>query len=131
MKLYRYMSMKEFTNLSAGCDLVNKNRFQKCRTGSEGFCFLPENSNGFDPIQALNFLHGIVTNDILVEFEVDSELVTKSFGYYNNPYECYDAGSMCVTEYCAQSYNRDTFRPLRYCLPDFFNLSGTTWFNFN
>lgn len=131
MKLYRYMSFKEFHKLSSGCDLVNDNHFQKCRTESEGFCFLPARSNGYDPISALYFLHGIVTDDILVEFEVDNSLVTESEGVYNNPMpsDPYD-DTMTITEYCTRSYNRDTFKPLRYCLPDVSNLSSTVWFNF-
>lgn len=129
MRLYRYMSMKEFEKLSAGCDLVNKNHFQKCRTESEGFCFLSENCNGYDPIHALAFLHGIVTEDILIEFEVDSKFITKSSGLYNDP--SHDCDFIEVVEYCTRSYNRDTFKPLRYCLPDFYNLKDTTWYTFN
>ena len=74
-KYYRYMSFDEFSKLASGCDIIGK-RHHKARTSSSGICFLGEytviNSDNaisqftFSPEQCLNFLLGIVTNDVLV-----------------------------------------------------------------
>ena len=42
MKVYRYMSIDEFYNVTAGIPLESYGKFLNCRTNSEGFCFLPE-----------------------------------------------------------------------------------------
>ncbi len=118
MKVYRYMSRREFTKLLSGETLVNQSQFENCRTSSEGFCFLGEESNGYDPIDAFDFLKGIVSEEILVELETSPENVCESVGVYNNPnpMDWYDE-YMVVAEYCTQSYNRELFIPRRYCIP--------------
>ena len=39
MKVYRYMSIDEFYNVTAGIPLESYGKFLNCRTNSEGFCF--------------------------------------------------------------------------------------------
>lgn len=132
MKAYRYMSIKEFLKMSAGVPMVHCGHF-KAKTNSEGFCFLPKiiiahsgkEKYTFSPEESIVFLHGIVTNDILVEFEITNDLLIESFGIYSNPFT-YDY--MSITEYCTKTYNREKFVPVRYAFVDFF---GAEWYNFN
>lgn len=82
MKLYRYMSQKEFNKYLNGKKLVNNFDYTTSnRSGSKGFCFLGEyttfsvNSNReelkftFSPSKCYDFLTGIVSCDLLIEFE--------------------------------------------------------------
>ena len=130
MKYYRYMSAKEFNLLTAGCKLVHTGKFH-ARTISNGFCFLGEKTNfsvwdedgeeinfTYTPEQCLLYLEGIVSDDVLVEFESEMEL-TKSWGTYADP-TCisgYD-GTIDPAEYCIKEYDREIMRPVRYCVGD-------------
>lgn len=130
MKVYRYMSMTEFTKMSAGCDITGR-RYHKARTESEGVCFLSEKTHAdgitYTPEQCLSFLAGIVTNDILVEFETE-EVLQECHAIYADPQgDYYDI--IVITEYCVPSYNRETFRPVRYAMVDYSN--NADWYDFN
>lgn len=139
MKLYRYMSMKEFQLLSAGCELENKNTFKKCLTNSEGFCFLGEKTKfvindteevTFSAQECRMFLNGIVSDDILVEFEVaDTTGLKEGFGVYASPYDYEEL--IRIDEYSVMSYNRDKFVPIRYGMPVPFSYTKCDWYNFN
>lgn len=128
MKLYRYMSIEEFNYVCLGLDMVNKNRHKYCRTGSVGFCFLGEHTKElygdrvFSPDGCYRFLSGIVSRDVLVEFDAPDGAVSESYGTYADPddYNCdlFDGALISITEYCTTHYSRDTFRPMRYCIPD-------------
>lgn len=104
MKVYRWMSNEEFDKLTAGVPMINTNKFINCRTDSAGFCFLPEKvefdslPSGdwsadpehcvWDPASAYEFLNGIVSDDVLVEFEVSEEArerLHKGYGVYCDP----------------------------------------------
>lgn len=143
MKLYRYMCMDEFNKMSHGCDIVGKKSF-KARTSSNGICFLGadtvfenayyDDEKGifctedihFDPVQCYMFLRGIVSDDIIVEFEADASLVSESEGVYCNPLnpdEC-----TVMTEYCMPSYNIDRIKPLRYGFVE--NAISVEWYPF-
>lgn len=135
MKAYRYMSMKEFTKMSSGCSMTNLSTFNNCRTNSVGFCFLPEevlcirfeDSYTMSPEEALAFLRGIVSDDVLVEFEAPEECFQKSEGIYADPFgDYYDR--ILVEELCASEYDRDKFVPLRYAMVCY---DGVTWYTFN
>lgn len=86
MKLYRYMSLEEFAKLNAGLKLTRYKNDRHLKTTCKGFCFLGERTtfyvpsqdeNGkdyfeeykFSPENCINFLRGIVTPDVLVEFQ--------------------------------------------------------------
>ena len=133
MKLYRYMSLDEFHKaVDLGLTMVNDtdwHRDRHCKTSSEGFCFLPEDTvftsydsytgegtvHHFTPKQCYLFLSGIVTAQVLVEFEAPESAVTESGGRYADPINAYDFfASIGVKEYCATSYDCGTFIPLRY-----------------
>lgn len=137
-KVYRFMSFQEFDKLTAGCELVNRSTMPGRRTNSVGFCFLPESVDMGDevwpPEECHRFLSGIVSEDVLVEFEVqDDSALEWSWGIYANPYtdDWYDR--ICIDELCCQKYSRDTLRPVRYAMPDFFGrfYHECTWYTVN
>ena len=135
MKLYRYMSMQELVRLSAGMDLVNANEHRYSKTNSNGFCFLPEvldiheiggHSNADGSAHSYEapatyaglFLSGIVSEDVLVEFEAsDMSMFQKGYGIYADPQSSYYDDLLRITEYSTRFYNRDVLKPLRYCIP--------------
>ena len=128
MKVYRYMSIDEFYNVTAGIPLESYGKFLNCRTNSEGFCFLPEQIQfysgtldetvTFDPIDCFSFLAGVVScKSVLVEFETE-ETLQQTFGIYADPYSCDWGSTICIDELCTKSYDRTTFIPKRYCFPE-------------
>lgn len=132
MKLYRYMSNKEFMLYTAGVRIAGHNH--QARTTSEGVCFLPEVINDVDgcmssriPEECIEFLSGIVTDDVLVKFDVlDDSLIKESYGVYANP----DTGDwddfVYITEYCAPYYDRNTMNAVAYAIVDEFG--ETYWY---
>lgn len=120
MKFYRFMSMKEFNKMSSGVDIVGKKSFEY-RTTSTGVCFLSEkivcrdadNKATINVEQAYDFLCGIVSDDIVVEFESRQEM-TRSYGVYASIFGSAYFKTMVVTEYCTPSYNRENMIPVRY-----------------
>ena len=128
MKLYRYMSVDEFHKaVDLGLPMINKNQFRLNRTNSEGFCFLAEKTlikeKVYSPEECYWFLKGIVTAQVLVEFDAPRELVRESWGIYGDP-EYYWNGSVDysatveVQEFCTRSYTCEDFIPLRYAPVD-------------
>ena len=134
---YRYMSMDEFNKMSAGVDIVGKKEFN-CRTTSTGVCFLSEQTLCEDdehkavitPEQALDFLCGIVSEDIIVEFEARQDL-TESYGIYASIFCSGLYDRMTVTEYCTPSYNRDNMIPVRYGMIGRHDANRIEWYPFN
>ena len=123
-KFYRYMSLAEMSKLSWGLDIVGKKYFN-ARTDSEGVCFLSEStlvedgeySSDFSAIDCYRFLQGIVSPDMLVEFEAQVEL-EEACGVYANPFTSDWYDYISIKEYNLPIYNRDTMIPLRYTLGD-------------
>lgn len=145
MKLYRYMSAQEFNDLCIGMDMVNENPHECCATNSIGFCFLGEHTKEhygdrvFSPTDCYDFLSGIVSPDVLVEFDAPDDAVSESYGTYADPddYDCdlFNIARIGITEYCTTHYSRDTFRPLRYCIPYHYRgaypAEEAIWYNCN
>ena len=121
---YRFMSMKEFSLMSSGCEIVGKSHFT-ARTASTGVCFLAQLTEvpGCGLINAEiaynAFLRGVVSGDVCVKFSVaDDSLLRESYGVYSGAYftgDDYDV--FCATEYCVPSYSRDVFTPVAYAIP--------------
>lgn len=144
MKLYGYMSNEEFSKLTAGCELKHpKKNHSQNRTNSHGFCFLGEqtefvdsdgDSHIFSPEECLQFLCGIVkTGSILVEFETEPENVEETYGIYCDPYGStffFSSSNIEIKEYCTNSYNRDTFKLLRYKATSF-DVCDDVWYDIN
>lgn len=111
-KVYRFMSIEEFQLLAAGAELTNGvDHSGHARTSSEGLCFLP--SDGYTPAQAHEFLSGIVSDDVVVEFSAPEGALSEGIGIYTDPCGYYD-DTIEVAEYSTPRYSRDTLRPLRY-----------------
>lgn len=128
MKLYRYMSINEFLKLMSGEKLTNTNKFSMNRTDSEGFCFLGEETASqhgydheegqiltYDALSCLQFLKGIVSDEILVEFNPSESAIKKlheGTGIYSDPQGDY-GDLICITEYSTTEYDKDAFNPNR------------------
>ena len=80
MKIFRFMSYKEFEKYMNGENLYNNTK-HKAKTNSIGFCFF--DINDFSPEFAWRFLKGAIFPDICVVFEVDETLLRKGYGIYN------------------------------------------------
>ena len=128
MKVYRYMSLKEFSKMSAGCDIVGK-VFHAAHTTGHGVFFLPETC-GYAPERFLDFLSGIVTSDVMVEFEVNCPY-DDSYGTYADPDNWDWYSTITVHEVCVEKYNRDEMIPVRYYIPDDYFGNHGTWYPFN
>lgn len=121
MIVFRYMSFKEFELLKQGKTLTNTtDHSQGHHTTSKGFCFFDEDD--CSPEYAYEFLSDIVSDEICARFEVDEPLLTKSYGIYADPDPdttfldmlSFSISKITMTEYCCESYNRNTFKILNY-----------------
>ena len=122
MKLYRYMSFKEYEDVIKGKPMVNTNSFEGKRTNSKGFCFLGEKTQvevydekimDYSPLECFEFLKGIVSKEILVEFEVVPEFeknLKHGYGGYTNQYTFQ---GMIIREFSVERYNKDVCVPKR------------------
>ena len=144
MKVYRYMSRTEFTNLIHGMSLHNATVRDTFHSTSCGFCFLAETTTfttrdfegeeqtyEYTPEECFYFLEGVVTEDVLVEFDVlDSKLLNCGEGVYMNPITVEYDYTISITEYSCHTYDRNVLRPLRYKLGNpegYTNWSETSW----
>lgn len=115
MKIYRYMSNREFTLLMSGETIVGPKQFA-ANTSSTGVCFLPEqirtaSENEYNPTlspcEAFKYLSGIVSSDKLVEFEVNPGMESKfrkSYGRYASLYGGWD-DRMGADEICTPYFD--------------------------
>lgn len=142
MKVYRYMSLNEFNKMSAGCEIIGRKSF-RAYTESKGICFLPESVRFesesvdseflevcFSPADCLRFLSGIVTDEVLVEFEAAEGYLSESRAFYADPVNMDPDATIEITELCAPSYNRNIFQPLRYGFVDRWT-GEAEWYHFN
>lgn len=145
MKYYRYMSFEEFHDMGLGLTIVG-HQFPNNRTASSGVCFLGEktliesNTNRQDSpvyysaLDCYSFMSGIVSSDVLVEFEVEDGIMTESWGIYADPIDYSDWYSIIsVVEYCIPYYDRELITPVRYCVDVSTHRRGTTpvWYNYH
>lgn len=117
MKIFRFMSYKEFEKYMNGENLYNNTK-HKAKTNSIGFCFF--DINDFSPEFAWRFLKGAIFPDICVVFEVDETLLRKGYGIYSDPnktlYELMNfiPKMVRVSEYCTENYNKEVFKLMKY-----------------
>lgn len=117
MKIFRFMSYKEFEKYMNGENLYNNTK-HKAKTNSIGFCFF--DINDFSPEFAWRFLKGAIFPDICVVFEVDETLLRKGYGIYSDPNKTlYELMNFIpkmkrVSEYCTENYNKETFKLVKY-----------------
>ena len=119
MKIFRFMSKEEITKFIRGEELIHSEEAFNARTSSIGFCFL--NADEFDVNEAYDFLYGIVSNDIVVKFEVNESELKKSFGIYANTNCNSNDFSMKINEYCTTKYSAKTFKLLEIGYPNDFS----------
>ena len=127
MKIFRFMSYKEFEKYMNGENLYNNTK-HKAKTNSIGFCFF--DINDFSPEFAWRFLKGAIFPDICVVFEVDETLLRKGYGIYSDPnktlYELMNfiPKMIRVSEYCTENYNKEVFKLVKYTTNklDFFEI---------
>lgn len=99
--LSRFCSQEEFDLYMRGEILVNNKDFSKIsKSTSKGFCWFDD-----DPEYAIEYLSGIVTRDICITVETDSENVNTSMGYY---WGC--DGPEWMPEYCCTTYDNKRFK---------------------
>lgn len=117
MKIFRFMSYKEFEKYMNGENLYNNTK-HKAKTNSIGFCFF--DINDFSPEFAWRFLKGAIFPNICVVFEVDETLLRKGYGIYSDPnktlYELMNfiPKMIRVSEYCTENYNKEVFKLVKY-----------------
>lgn len=110
MRLFRFMSKKEFDKLLNGEDLINTTK-HKGYTKSVGFCFMEGVEE--DAEYSYEFLSGIVSGEICVLFDTDEKL-NESYGVYADPYGHF-FDTITKDEYCIEKYNKETIKPIKYC----------------
>lgn len=129
MKFVRFMGQNEFNKLVNGETLKMNDRQRFCESGaktlSSGFCFLgspilymdkDENIHQCTPFEALEFLYGIVTTDVLVEFEAEPDVLQRSYGIYSDPDPFAGfSDTVIVAEFCTTEYSRKKIKPIRVC----------------
>lgn len=125
MKYYRYMSMVEFFGFLNEEEISPLRTFENCNTGEkEGMCFLGEETKFdsfgeekiFRPEDCLHFLNGLVSVDVLVEFETNVP-IKETWGRYANPFTSGWDDTVIINEYRVDSYSSKDFKPTRFCLP--------------
>ena len=124
MKLYRYMSEEEFSALMNGEKMVNESTHSGAHTNSKGFCFLGDpviicdelgmEKHRIAPLECLQFMEGIISTDLLVEFETneDSVQLFEGYGFYDNPYNDFST-DILMAEYSTCEYDRNSLVPKR------------------
>ncbi len=130
MFVYRFMSEKEFYLVTSGCQIVGK-RYHKCKTSSKGVCFLPEKVNfysgsqeySWEPEYCFRFMLGIVSDEVLVKFEVINANLIKSSGIYADPIDDDWYARITIEELCIPFYDREMLRPVAYAI----NERGYRW----
>ena len=136
MKLFRFMSRKEFKKYINEEELINNQNHHlnhKSKTNSIGFCFL--NLDEYKPEEALHFLSGIVDLDICAVFEVNEDKVKETYGIYARQdvnISLFDIligkiPSFEAKEYCTTKYSNKDFKLLKYAIPEWSNKEQWNW----
>lgn len=120
MKVFRFMSKREFDKYMNGEELVNHTFHEtNANTNSVGFCFMKVDD--FSPEEASHFLIGVVDPDVCAVFETEADL-EETYGVYAKPLRKETLEELLkkwresfkVKEYCTESYNKDTFHLVEY-----------------
>lgn len=130
MKLFRFMSKKEFIKYMNGETLVNTtdhNRDNNKMTNSVGFCFF--NYVNYKPEEMLHSVTGITSISICCVFETQRKYVRKTMGRYMKTVdkEKMLRKSFIADEYCTTEYSKERFKLIKYTSPDWFNEDNWKW----
>ena len=137
MILYRYMRTYELKRYLRGDTLESDtNHFENYRTNSNGFCFLGEetvfeacdgNTHTYSPSKCLEFLTGIVSEDILACFYIPDDMVSESNGTYADPFG-QDDEEITIKEYNVNQYSKQTCQLLKLTIPVYTKSLQFDWF---
>lgn len=124
--LFRYMSSREFSKLTAGCPIYYRTGTCKhSNTSSDGICFQYDVSDNFAR-ESLDWLIGIVSDDVLVKFVVPDNVFdkyfTKSFGTY-----AYDDPEGQIP-YIARPECYTSMYNSELCIPIAYNVGDKVWY---
>lgn len=115
MKVFRFMSIKEFEKFNAGDVLYNNTR-HNAKTSSVGFCFF--DLKDYKPHETIHFLSGIVSFDICAVFETDRNNLKERYGKYHKPntmlIPCMFPSVFYATEYCTTEYSSKNFKLIKF-----------------
>jgi hypothetical protein len=126
-KVYRYMSVKELKMIMNGETVVGQLQ-EDVRSSTDNkanVCFLSQQTkfkaigedHVYTPEQCYEFLGGIVSDEILVEFET-SAAFEYGYGRYASPYG-FGSSSIYINEYYVPEYSSKDFTILRYGTPGY------------
>lgn len=128
MKLWRYMSVKEFNDFCKHLTLTQSKKCRHSKTTSDGYCFLgdittfvsyaddPPTEMSYTAEECYQFLSGIVSKELLVCFETEETNVLAGKGVYADPtsFSWYDCDYITITEYFCKEYSSETFTLISY-----------------
>lgn len=117
MKVFRYMSKIEYDKYMNGEDLINNKNHEGTNNTSIGFCFMEGDIKKAE--ESIEFLMGIVNEEVLCVFEIDEKYLTKSQAKYASVIE--KQGSMLeMLEKLYNGWNDFDIRE-EYCLTKYNN----------
>lgn len=130
MKLFRFMSNEEFKKYCKGEKMLNTTNHNKdnCKkTNSIGFCFF--NFAEYKPEEMLHSVFGIVSCNVCCIFETDRKNVRRTYGRYSQAInkDSLERKTIIAHEFCTTEYDKDTFKLLKYAIPDWFNWDKWNW----
>lgn len=129
MKLFRFMSQEEFKKYCEGAKMLNTTKHNKegYKTSSVGFCFF--NYAEYKPEEMLHSVFGVVNCSICAIFETTRDNVIKSKGRYSRAIErnSIHRETFLANEYCTKEYDKNTFRLIKWAIPDWFNWDNWDW----
>ncbi|HIS38542.1 MAG TPA: hypothetical protein IAB45_03425 [Candidatus Onthousia faecavium] len=110
MKVFRFMSKKEYEKLIKGEKLVNRAR-HIAHTTSIGFCFMDLKDN--PPEVAFHYLIGLVCPEVCVIFNVKNKnVLSKGYGRYTD-INSENFFARCIREeYYTTQYSREDLEPI-------------------
>lgn len=124
--LFRYMSSREFSKLTAGCPIVYQtNTCKHCNTTSDGICFQYDISSDFAR-ESLDWLIGIVSSDVLVKFSISDDNFNKHFVKSSGVY-AYDDPEGEIP-YIARPECYTSMYDEELCTPIAYNVGDKVWY---
>lgn len=126
------MSKEEFDKYIKGENLINSkdhNKIDNRKTNSIGFCFF--NYAHYKPEEILHSVTNIVSIDVCCIFETERNNVRRTNGRYSKAIsrDSLIRTSFIAHEYCTTKYSKETFKLIKYAIPDWFNWDNWNWKN--
>lgn len=110
MKVFRFMSKKEYEKLINGEKLINRAKHM-AHTTSVGFCFMDLKDN--PPEVAYHYLIGLVCPEVCVIFNVKNKnVLSKGYGRYTD-INSKNFFARCIREeYYTTQYSKEDLEPI-------------------